>query len=637
MGNHTSKERKKNVQRRYSCPPPEVANKADSEKSSNESLQHSRSCSELGNSSSSLNKKKDGSLDSVNTTEANKNIDYSSILASNPSSLAALAKERSSSQRSVHNSSSSVNDKYNIDDILQKIFDMRKNIKHGKSNSRSIGLKNGEIIKLCVYAREIFLSQPVLIEVNPKPSLVIAGDVHGQYTDLLRIFDRMGHPPQTNYLFMGDYVDRGKKSLETILLLLAYKVKYPENFFLLRGNHECASINRVYGFYDECKRRANLKVWKSFTDLFNCLPVAAVVAGKIFCVHGGLSPSLHTMDDILKIKRPTDVPEFDLLNDLLWSDPSETAQDWEDNERGVSYCFGKSVVQEFLTRNDFDLVCRAHMVVEDGYEFFGNRILVTVFSAPNYCGEFDNNGAVMLVNEDLLCSFEIIQALDANGEPINTMSYSNDYIKETCPSADEIPPVDENPSTITDDTNGSNELLKEDVIEEENNKLAKETEIINIDNNSGKDEIKNEGEKVEEEKTEESTKEGESIAEGLKSVVEDVKEEIKEIVGEVSGKIMEVKDIITEKITGDGNDEVKEENKEEVQEETKTDVKEEVKEEIKTDVKEEVKEETKTDVKEEVKEELKEEIKEVKEEVTKEVKEEVSKEVKEETTDPPAN
>ncbi|ORY74634.1 serine/threonine protein phosphatase, partial [Neocallimastix californiae] len=286
---------------------------------------------------------------------------------------------------------------------------MRKNLKHGKSTSRSVGLKNGEIIKLCVYAKEIFLNQPVLIELNPKPSLVIAGDVHGQYSDLLRIFDRMGHPPKTNYLFMGDYVDRGKKSLETILLLLAYKVKYPENFFLLRGNHECASINRVYGFYDECKRRANLKVWKTFTDLFNCLPVAAVVAGKIFCVHGGLSPSLHTMEDILKIKRPTDVPEFDLLNDLLWSDPSETAQDCE---RGVSYCFGKSVVQEFLTRNDFDLVCRAHMVVEDGYEFFGNRILVTVFSAPNYCGEFDNNGAVMLVNEDLLCSFEIIQALD---------------------------------------------------------------------------------------------------------------------------------------------------------------------------------------------------------------------------------
>jgi len=266
------------------------------------------------------------------------------------------------------------------------------------------------------------------------------------------------------------------------------------------------------------------------------------------------------------------------------------------------------------------------MVVEDGYEFFGNRILVTVFSAPNYCGEFDNNGAVMLVNEDLLCSFEIIQALDANGEPINTMSYSNDYIKETCPSADEIPPVDENPSTVTDDTNGSNDLLKEDAVEEENNKLTKETEVINIDNNSGKEETKNEGEKIEEEKTVE-TMEVDSIAEGLKGVVQDVKEEIKEIVGEVSGKIMEVKGIITEKITGDGNDGDEKENKKEIQEETETNVKEEVKEELKEEVKE-VKEEVTKEVEEKISKEVK--------EVTKEV-EEVSKEVKEETTDPPAN
>jgi len=530
MGNHSSKEKKKNIQRRHSCPTAELNNKLESAKSSNDSLQHSRSCSELGSSNHSINKK-NGSSDSVNNDVGiSNNIDdflpnihhQNSILAANASSLAALAKEKSSS---VHNSSNSVNDKYNIDDILQKVFDMRKNIKHGKSSSRSVGLKNGEIIKLCAHAREIFLNQPVLIELNPKPSLVIAGDVHGQYTDLLRIFDRMGHPPNSNYLFMGDYVDRGKKSLETILLLLAYKVKYPENFFLLRGNHECASINRVYGFYDECKRRANLKVWKTFTDLFNCLPVAAVVAGKIFCVHGGLSPSLHTMDDILKIKRPTDVPEFDLLNDLLWSDPSETAQDWEDNERGVSYCFGKSVVQEFLTRNDFDLVCRAHMVVEDGYEFFGNRILVTVFSAPNYCGEFDNNGAVMLVNEDLLCSFEIIQALDANGEPINAMSYSNDYVKETCPPVSEIPEdtkIDENMGSTSED------VLKDDIGSGSLNDPLKSDN--NNDNNEG-DENNNKMDEIVVNKTEEinvtTTEEIETIE---KKEVDDVNPQETEII-----------------------------------------------------------------------------------------------------------
>lgn len=164
----------------------------------------------------------------------------------------------------------------------------------------------------------------------------------------------------------------------------------------------------MYGFYDECKRRTNVKIWKTFVDVFNALPIVALVAGKIFCVHGGLSPSLQSLDDVRNIMRPTDVPEYGLLNDLLWSDPSDTALEWEDNERGVSYCFGKRVVNDFLAKHDLDLVCRAHMVVEDGYEFFNDRTLVTVFSAPNYCGEFDNFGAIMSINEELLCSFELL-------------------------------------------------------------------------------------------------------------------------------------------------------------------------------------------------------------------------------------
>ncbi|KAJ3163547.1 serine/threonine protein phosphatase Pzh1 [Geranomyces michiganensis] len=293
-------------------------------------------------------------------------------------------------------------DKYDLDDIIARLLDVRNH-----KLSKHLCLKNSEVMSICFAARQVVLTQPTLLDLLPP--VYIVGDIHGQYDDLLRIFDLCGHPPQTNYLFLGDYVDRGKQSLETILLLLCYKIKYPENFFILRGNHECASVNRVYGFYDECKRRTSLKIWRLFTDVFNCLPIAALVAGKIFCVHGGLSPSLHAMDDIRAIQRPSDVPDFGLLNDLLWSDPSDQATDWEDNERGVSYCFGKQIVSEFLARHDLDLVCRAHMVVEEGYEFFNNRTLVTVFSAPNYCGEFDNKGAVMFVNEDLLCSFEILQ------------------------------------------------------------------------------------------------------------------------------------------------------------------------------------------------------------------------------------
>ncbi|BGP34361.1 serine/threonine protein phosphatase Pzh1 [Rhodotorula toruloides] len=296
---------------------------------------------------------------------------------------------------------------FDIDDMISRLLDAG----YSGKVTKSVCLKNAEITAICQAAREVFLSQPTLIELSPPVKIV--GDVHGQYSDLIRLFEMCGFPPNANYLFLGDYVDRGKQSLETILLLLCYKVKYPENFFLLRGNHECANVTRVYGFYDECKRRCNIKVWKTFIDVFNCLPIAAVVASKIFCVHGGLSPSLSSMDDIRRISRPTDVPDYGLLNDLLWSDPSDTALDWEDNERGVSYCFGKSVIGAFLARYDFDLICRAHMVVEDGYEFWNERTLVTIFSAPNYCGEFDNFAACMSVSEDLLCAFELLKPLDS--------------------------------------------------------------------------------------------------------------------------------------------------------------------------------------------------------------------------------
>lgn len=264
-----------------------------------------------------------------------------------------------------------------LDDMITRLLDAGYSTKVTKS----VCLKNAEITAVCTAVREVLLSQPALIELSAPVKIV--GDVHGQYTDLIRMFEMCGFPPNANFLFLGDYVDRGKQSLETILLLFCYKLKFPENFFLLRGNHECANVTRVYGFYDECKRRCNIKIWKTFVDTFNCLPIASIVAGKIFCVHGGLSPSLKHMDDIRQIARPTDVPDYGLLNDLLWSDPADMETDWEANERGVSYCFGKKVIMEFLQRHDFDLVCRAHMVVEDGYEFFNDRILVTVFSAPN--------------------------------------------------------------------------------------------------------------------------------------------------------------------------------------------------------------------------------------------------------------
>lgn len=260
---------------------------------------------------------------------------------------------------------------------------------------------------LCAAVREIILSQSAFLELEAP--LQVLGDVHGQYYDLLRMFEYGGFPPTKNYLFLGDYVDRGKQSLETITLLLSYKVKYPENFFLLRGNHECASITRIYGFYDECKRRHNIKLWKQFCDVFNCLPVSACIDEKVICMHGGLSPEINNLDQIRRLVRPTDVPDTGLLCDLLWSDPDKDIAGWGENDRGVAYIFGPDVVGSFLKKHNLDLVCRAHQVVEDGYEFFAKRQLVTIFSAPNYCGEFDNAGAIMELDSTLMCSFKVLK------------------------------------------------------------------------------------------------------------------------------------------------------------------------------------------------------------------------------------
>lgn len=305
-------------------------------------------------------------------------------------------------------SSSSNNGKgsdFDVDKIIEKLLHVK-----GSKPGKQVNLLEGEIQSLVTKAKDIFISQPILLELEAP--LKICGDIHGQYYDLLRIFDYGGFPPEANYLFLGDYVDRGKQSLETICLLLAYKVKYPENFFLLRGNHECSSINRLYGFYDECKRRYNFKIWKMFGDCFNCLPVAAIIDDKIICMHGGLSPDLTNLEQITRIMRPTEVPDEGLICDLLWSDPDKDIKGWAENERGVSYVFGQEIVGTFLKKHELDLICRAHQVVEDGYEFFAKRQLVTIFSAPNYCGEFDNSAALMSVDESLVCSFQILKPAD---------------------------------------------------------------------------------------------------------------------------------------------------------------------------------------------------------------------------------
>ncbi|KAL0088564.1 protein phosphatase type 1 [Phycomyces blakesleeanus] len=291
---------------------------------------------------------------------------------------------------------------FDVDIIIEKLLQA-----HGYQKQKTHCLCEGEIEYLCRTAQTVFLNQPMLLEVASP--VKICGDFHGQYPDLIRVFDTCLYPPDSSYLFLGDYVDRGKQSIETICLLLAFKIKYPDTFNLLRGNHETSSISRVYGFYDECKRMFNVKLWKTFVNCFDCMPVAALIDSRILCMHGGISADIINLDQIRAIQRPVDIPDSGILCDLLWADPSNEHTGWQESPRGVSYTFGPDALSKFLERLGLQLVCRAHQVVEDGYEFFDDRRLVTIFSATNYCGEFDNAGCVLKIDRSLTCSFEIFK------------------------------------------------------------------------------------------------------------------------------------------------------------------------------------------------------------------------------------
>merc|ERR1712037_50385 len=172
----------------------------------------------------------------------------------------------------------------------------------------------------------------------------------------------------------------------------------------------------------KCKRRYNIKMWKQFCDASNCMSVCAVVDEKIMGMHGGLSPELTNFEQVRRLVRPTDVPDTGLICDLLWADPDKDIAGWAENDRGVSFIFGPDVVTGFLQKQDMDLVCWAHQVVEDGYEFFAKRQLITIFSAPNYCGEFDNAGAMMTIDDTLMCSFKVLKPADKKKFPYGGMN-----------------------------------------------------------------------------------------------------------------------------------------------------------------------------------------------------------------------
>ena len=218
-----------------------------------------------------------------------------------------------------------------------------------------------------------------------------------------------GNCPRTNYLFMGDYVDRGYYSVETFLLLLCLKVRYPERITLLRGNYESRQISQVYGFYDECLRKyGSINVWRMCTEVFDCMSLAALVEGRYFCVHGGLSPSIHSLDEIRSIDRVIELPHEGGMCDMLWSDPEEELTGWGSNPRGCGFVFGGDCVSEFNQTNNLDLICRSHQLVMEGYKYMFDNKLVAVWSAPNYCYRCGNVASIMEVDEHMENEFKVV-------------------------------------------------------------------------------------------------------------------------------------------------------------------------------------------------------------------------------------
>ena len=302
------------------------------------------------------------------------------------------------------------NNEENENNNNDNIFKLIKKLKKARRGAicQELSIREGECDYIIDKAYDILKNEDSMLKISAP--LYICGDIHGQYYDLLRVFDILKYPPKSKFLFLGDYVDRGKQSLECLLLLLCLKIRYPSNIFLLRGNHESEALNKIYGFYDECKRRISIKCFKKITNLFNVLPITALIDENILCMHGGLSKDLTKIEQLNKIARPTEIPDEGLLCDLVWSDPSDVlSDDFGENERNVSVTFSKKVVEEFTKNNDLDLICRAHQVVEEGFQFFAGMKLVTIFTAPNYMGEFDNNGGILEVGEDLLCKIHVLK------------------------------------------------------------------------------------------------------------------------------------------------------------------------------------------------------------------------------------
>lgn len=282
-----------------------------------------------------------------------------------------------------------------------------------------------DVYELCEKAQELLIKESN-VQIVDTP-VTICGDIHGQLHDLLTLFKASGDCPSTKYLFLGDFVDRGYYSLESFLLLLCLKVRYPDRITLIRGNHESRQITTVYGFYDECIRKyGSANVWRYCCEVFDYLSLSALIGGKVFCVHGGLSPNIEKINQIKVIDRKQEVPHEGAMCDLLWSDPDDVSN-WSISPRGAGYLFGANEVNKFLHTNNISLIARAHQLVMEGYKEMFNGGVVTVWSAPNYCYRCGNVAAVLSIDDDLNRDYKIFEAAAQDANNLPTKKPVTDY------------------------------------------------------------------------------------------------------------------------------------------------------------------------------------------------------------------
>lgn len=273
------------------------------------------------------------------------------------------------------------------------------------------------ISDLIYKANNYFRNEPPLLRIK-RDSIKVVGDIHGNIDDLIRIFEKFGYPPETTYLFLGDYIDRKLFGIEVMCILSALKCKFPDNIFLLRGNHESPTIPKHFGFFNECIRKYTSSLFYDFTDLFKYLPVAAIINDKVFCVHGGLSPLAKSVKDIEGTKKVEYLDDNELIEDLLWSDPRTIDAEFRPSPRGSGYFFNEKALQKFLDNNSLKFMIRSHEMCKDGFNqpFENKSICYTIFSNSNYC-DFGNKAAVITIsnNSDInIQSFE--HEKDDNGK-----------------------------------------------------------------------------------------------------------------------------------------------------------------------------------------------------------------------------